>query len=114
MSVNTAMPTLEASKRPRFHVPEKANKSRIITIRVSEEEYDNLRVATKCKGYRSVSEFARAAIQTVAGDQVAPHQALARLVDEHSSSLAVLSLKLERFMTSARQVWAKSKSTPSE
>ncbi len=77
----------------------KSTKNRVITIRVSDEEHQEFLAATQSKGYRSVSELARAAMHTIAGEQLAPHQLLARRIDEQFSRLAALSCELERLRT---------------
>jgi Arc/MetJ-type ribon-helix-helix transcriptional regulator len=86
-------------------MPEKPPKTRIITVRLSNEEYESLRAATASKGYRTVSELARAGMHKVADDQLPPHQILARRVDEHSARIAALALELERLNTPPRIVF---------
>jgi len=71
------------------------SRKRIITIRLSDEEYEKLRVATTSRGYGNLSELARAAMHSVAGDQLAPHEVLARRVDEHSLRIAALSRDMD-------------------
>ncbi len=79
-------------------MPEKVPKSRVITVRVSDEEYENLRAATWSKGYRNVSELARAGMHSVVGEQLAPHQVLAMRVDEHAARIAAIARDLERLI----------------
>lgn len=79
------------------------SRNRIITIRVSDEEYETLRAATQSRGYRNVSELARAAMQTITGEQLAPHQALARRVDDHSARIAALTHDLHRLLATVME-----------
>ena len=47
-------------------------KSRMISLRLSDEEYESLRSLYRLHGSRSVSEFARNAMQKVIGESAAP------------------------------------------
>jgi predicted DNA-binding protein len=47
-------------------------KSRMISLRLSDEEYESLRSLYRLHGSRSVSEFARNAMQKVIGESVSP------------------------------------------
>jgi Arc/MetJ-type ribon-helix-helix transcriptional regulator len=76
-----------------------STRNRIITVRLSDDEYESLRAATQSRGYRNVSELARAAMHSVAGDILAPHQLLARRVDEHSTRIAELSRDVARLLS---------------
>lgn len=64
----------------------------MITVRVSEDEFVNFRTITRSMGYRSVSDLARAALNSVVGDAVAAHPAIADRLDNLDVRLA----KLER------------------
>ena len=75
------------------------SRNRIITIRLSDEEYETLRVTALSRGYGNFSELARAAMHSVASDQLPPHEILARRVDEHSVRLAALSREVERLFS---------------
>ncbi len=68
----------------------------MITVRVSAEEYNSLRAMTAIKGYRNVSELARAALQSIITDDLAPHALLAMRVNEYATRLAELTRKVER------------------
>jgi Arc/MetJ-type ribon-helix-helix transcriptional regulator len=81
-----------------------ATRNRVITIRVSDDEYTRLRAATELRGYKNVSELARAAMESVADEQLAPHQALARRVDEHATRIAALARSLERLEAESRKI----------
>jgi predicted DNA-binding protein len=48
-------------------------KSRMISLRLSDEEYESLRSLYGLHGSRSVSEFARNAMQKAIGETVDPH-----------------------------------------
>ena len=72
------------------------SRKRIITIRLSDQEYEALRVSTVSRGYGNLSELARAAMHSVALDELAPHEILARRVDEHSRHIEALSREVER------------------
>jgi hypothetical protein len=74
-------------------------RNRVITIRVSDEEYETLRIATLSRGYGNLSELARAAIQSISSDQAAPHEVLARRVNEHSVRIAALSRDMDRLLS---------------
>ena len=69
----------------------------MITVRVSEDEFENLRSVTRSLGYRTVSDLARAAMNSVAGE-APPRDALAsRLenLDERVQKLERLSGTVE-------------------
>ena len=74
-------------------------RNRIITIRLSNDEYESLRAATQSRGYRNVSELARAAMHSVAGEILAPHQVLARRVDENSIRIAELARDVAQLLS---------------
>lgn len=79
-------------------MPEKPLKNRIITVRLTDEEYEKLLEVISSRGYRNVSELARAGMHSlVGGEQFAPDQVLASRVDEHSARLAAISRELERY-----------------
>lgn len=65
-------------------------KSRMISLRLSDEEYEALRSLYRLHGSRSVSEFARNAMQKVIGENVTPA----------SSTLETRILDLDIKMTS--------------
>ena len=74
----------------------------MITLRVSAEEYEAVRVVSKAKGYRSISELARAAIHTLIEDK-APHEILALRINEHASQLSALTREVQRLAMASEQ-----------
>jgi hypothetical protein len=77
---------------------EKTTKNRIITVRITDEEYETLRATTQFKGYRNVSELARAAMHTVAGEQLAPHQVCRTPHRQAAEHLATLCRDLDQLV----------------
>lgn len=76
-----------------------SKKSRTITLRISEEEYEALKSTYAAHGVRSVSELARTAIQRVIGDQhpglESRVDALDGKVDDLKDEVARLARQLE-------------------
>jgi hypothetical protein len=72
-------------------------KTRMVTVRLSDEEYQAVRTVTAARGYRSVSDLARAALQSlIAAPPVAPLDSVTSRLDEHASMIADLTREIER------------------
>ena len=70
-----------------------SRKSKTITLRISEEEYEALRNSYADHGLRSVSELARTAIQRVIGD---PNTRLELRVDALDTTVDLLKGEVAR------------------
>ena len=78
------------------------SKNRMITFRVSEEEYERFRDVCLTHGLRSVSELARSAINMlVQQPDRMPQQALECRVAELEGRLRMLSLEFKRLNQTA-------------
>ena len=74
-------------------------RSKMISFRISQEEYEHFRELCLLQGIRSVSEMARAAVNKLAQDPEAAHlngQALESRVSNIEGQLQVLALELRR------------------
>ncbi len=73
------------------------SRSRMISFRLTAEEYDRFRELCYSNGIRSVSEMARAAINMMLSQPArAPHEALETRVSELESRLHLLSLEVKK------------------
>jgi hypothetical protein len=73
------------------------HRTRIVSFRLSEEEYDRLLEICASAGMRGVSEMARAGIQLILRDALrAPEAALETRVSDLEVRLRQLSLELKR------------------
>jgi hypothetical protein len=72
-------------------------KNRMISFRLSDEEYDALRTVCESHGVRSVSDFARLAIENlIAGDGLPPQAAVHSRLEALNSRVQVLDLAVGR------------------
>jgi hypothetical protein len=72
-------------------------KTRMLSLRLSEEEYDRLRQNSLVQGSRSVSDYARETLFLFSGGAPAsPANGLERRMRKLDSEMQVLSLELER------------------
>jgi hypothetical protein len=72
-------------------------KNRMISFRLSDEEYDALRTVCQSHGVRSLSDFARLAIENLmAGDGFEPQAAVRSRLEALSSRVQVLDLAVGR------------------
>lgn len=71
-------------------------KNRIVTVRVSEDEFESLRTATSSLGYRSVSDLARAAMHRIIGNNLPPEDVLATRFETFDARLDRLGREVER------------------
>ncbi len=73
------------------------SRSRMISFRLTAEEYDRFRELCYSNGIRSVSEMARAAINLMLSQpKRAPHEALETRVSELESRLHLLSQEVKK------------------
>ena len=86
-------------------MPVQKRKSRIVTFRISGEEYDALEQACAACGARSVSEFARAALFERVQAVSAPHlnlsgdlRTLGRVLDDVDAALREASRRIQRLL----------------
>ena len=78
------------------------HKSRMISFRLTEDEYDRCRQLCFTQGLRSVSEMARAGIHLLLQQpDKAPHEALENRVSELEGRIHILGLELKKMMQSA-------------
>lgn len=70
-------------------------RTKLVSFRVSPDEYSHLRQACSARGMRSVSEFARIAMQTLVRDEGAGVIPLDIQVRELREQIAALSAQLE-------------------
>jgi hypothetical protein len=73
-------------------------KSRMISLRLSNEEYEALRSLYRVHGSRSVSEFARTAMQKVITETVTPQQSLDSRLNELDSKMSSLDQEVARLV----------------
>jgi hypothetical protein len=78
-------------------------KSRMITVRVSEEEFESLRTITHSMGYRSLSDLARAAMHSVIGDKLPPETAIATRLETFDARITRLGREIERLSAAITQ-----------
>ena len=71
-------------------------KSRIMSLRVSEEEYENLKAIYASRGVRSLSEFARDAMFQVLGQDGSDGRTLEDRVQLLDGKVAMLEGELQR------------------
>ena len=71
-------------------------KNRIISLRLSEEEYEILKSKYAAHGVRSISEFARDAMQRVLGGEPANNVGLHTRVQRLDGKVAVLEDEVSR------------------
>jgi hypothetical protein len=76
-------------------------KTRILSLRISEEEYDRLRQNSLTQGSRSVSDYARDTLFNFSsGEPASPSNGLERKMRKLNSEMQVLSLELDRLRRS--------------
>jgi hypothetical protein len=79
------------------------SKNRMISFRLSEEEFDRFRAICFNYGVRSVSELARTAINKLLEEPGrAPEESLANRVAELEGRIRILSLELKRMSHSSQ------------
>ena len=71
-------------------------KSRIVSLRVSPQEYDVLKSLYRSHGARSVSDFARLAMHRVLASSLSRPDGLERKLDELSGRLLLLDGEVAR------------------
>jgi hypothetical protein len=72
-------------------------KNKMVSFRLSDEEYDALRTVCESQGVRSLSDFARLAIENLlAGDGLPPQAAVESRLDALHSRVQVLDLAVGR------------------
>ncbi|WP_180541914.1 hypothetical protein [Nevskia soli] len=74
-------------------------KTKMISLRLSPEEYEALRSLYRVHGSRSVSEFARTAMQRVIAETVAPQQSLEGRIQELNSKMALIDHDVARLVS---------------
>lgn len=73
-------------------------KSRMISLRLSNEEYEALRSLYRVHGSRSVSEFARNAMQKVIAETVSPAQSLDSRLNDLDLKMSSLDQEVARLV----------------
>jgi hypothetical protein len=73
-----------------------SRKSRIISLRLSEKEYETLKACYASHGIRSLSEFARDAMHRMAAESAASAPAMKTRVEALDGKLAILSDQVSR------------------
>ncbi len=74
-------------------------KSRMISLRLSDEEYESLRSLYRMHGSRSVSEFARNAMQKVIGESISPAGTLETRIVELDHKMSSLDHEVARLVS---------------
>lgn len=81
-------------------MPDQVRKCKMISLRLSEVEYETLHALYPRYGARNVSDFARLAMQRIIGDSVVPDGAFAAKIRELDDRLNIIenrvTLLLER------------------
>jgi hypothetical protein len=73
-------------------------KSRMISLRLSNEEYESLRSLYRIHGSRSVSEFARNAMQKVIAETASPSQSLETRLNDLDLKMSSLDQEVARLV----------------
>lgn len=73
-------------------------KTKMISLRLSPEEYEALRSLYRVHGSRSVSEFARTAMQRVIAETVSPQQTLESHIQELNSKMTSIDQEVARLV----------------
>ncbi len=73
-------------------------KSRMISLRLSNEEYESLRSLYRVHGSRSVSEFARNAMQKVIGESRSPSGNIEGRLQELDEKMTTLDQEVSRLV----------------
>jgi Arc/MetJ-type ribon-helix-helix transcriptional regulator len=63
-------------------MPDSERKQKMISLRLSEEEYEGLNTHYRAHGVRNISEFARLAIQRIVAEPAGPEHAVAARLSE--------------------------------
>jgi len=71
-------------------------KNRMITVRVSEDEFESLRTITRSMGYRSLSDLARAAMHSVIGNNLSSEDVLTTRLETFDARITRLGREIER------------------
>jgi hypothetical protein len=79
-------------------MPETNRKNRIISLRLSAQEYDALKALYSAHGARSISDFARSAMQRVIAGPGGGHVALELKVEELNGKVNVLDTEVARLI----------------
>ena len=74
-------------------------RTKMISLRLSPEEFEALRSLYRFNGSRSVSEFARTAMQRVIAEAVAPPQSLEGRIQELNSKMASIDQDVARLVS---------------
>ena len=71
-------------------------KTRLISLRLSEQEFEALKSLYSAHGARSISEFARAAMQRVISERIDDRFALEMKIQEMDGKLSILDGEVAR------------------
>jgi hypothetical protein len=71
-------------------------KSRIMSLRLSDEEYESLKAVYATRGVRSMSDFAREAMLQVLGQEASDGHSLEHRVQSLDGKLAMLEGQVDR------------------
>ena len=73
-----------------------SHKTRILSLRISEKDFDALKSRYAAHGARSISEFARDAMQNMIAGHAAPSAALELRIQEIDGRLSLLDSEVSR------------------
>ena len=89
---------------------EHIRRSKMISLRLSTEEYEALRTLYPNYGARNISDFARLAIQRVISNSVAADNGLLTIVHDLDHRLGRLEYQISRFLASQAEAVTPSRS----